>query len=90
MEDVLEELLQEEIFDENDQMEKQAKRIALWVGRRWKRRRNHGTRSMASVVLQASAVTSESSSLLGTSENSQEHSKRDTSLLGSMFQKFGI
>ena len=37
LEDVLEELLQEEIYDENDQMEKEAERIALWVGRKWKR-----------------------------------------------------
>ena len=85
MEDVLEELLQEEIFDENDQMEKAAERIALWVGKRWKRKRNPGRISMASVVLQARPV-SESSSLLG----SRKNLKRDTSLLGSMFEKFGM
>jgi len=88
LEDVLEELLQEEIFDENDQMEKEAERIALWVGRQWRRKRKVGTGSTGSVVVEAvqANATSESASLLGTSENSQEHS----GLLGSMYQSLGF
>ncbi|KAL3905358.1 MAG: hypothetical protein SGILL_009710 [Bacillariaceae sp.] len=35
-EDVLEELLQEQIYDENDRMEKEAEKIARWVAGRWK------------------------------------------------------
>jgi hypothetical protein len=32
----LEELLQEQIYDENDRMEKEAGKIARWVTRKWK------------------------------------------------------
>jgi len=92
LEDVLEELLQEEIYDENDPMEKEAERIAIWVGRRWKRKRNPRVRSMASIVVTAQAnQISESTSLLGTSENSHEGLKiEDSGLLGSIFQSFGF
>jgi metal transporter CNNM len=45
LEDALEELLQEQIYDENDRMEKEAQKIARWVCRKWKvlkRRREYG------------------------------------------------
>ncbi len=29
--------MQEQIYDENDRMEKEAEKIARWVGRKWKR-----------------------------------------------------
>merc|ERR1719343_581503 len=65
LEDVLEELLQEEIFDENDQMEKEAERIALWVGRHWKRKKNRQSRSLTSAVEMAQEkLADESTSLL--------------------------
>jgi hypothetical protein len=62
-EDVLEELLQEQIYDENDQMEKEAEKIARWVVKRWrhhKRRREMEASGMAgsmgTVVSQALAA----------------------------------
>jgi CBS domain containing-hemolysin-like protein len=64
LEDVLEELLQEEIYDEKDQMEKEAEKIALWVGRRW-RRKAGGAKSMGTVVEELRERTSETTSLLG-------------------------
>lgn len=70
LEDVLEELLQEEIYDENDRIDKEAERIALWVGRRW-RRRAAGAKSMASIVVEA---TSESTALLRTREEPRRKS----------------
>lgn len=71
LEDVLEALLQEEIFDENDQNERDAaKRIAIWAARHWKNKTNH-RKSMAAVVLEATAnAAGESTSLLGTGETS--------------------
>jgi uncharacterized protein YyaL (SSP411 family) len=75
-EDVLEELLQEEIYDENDQMEKKAGKIARWVIKRWKNKKRRRemeasgkTGSMSSVVSQAIAASrsgtlGEASSLL--------------------------
>ena len=75
LEDVLEELLQEEIFDENDQNERDAaKRISLWAARHWKRKTFH-RKSMATVVQEARAnAAGESTSLLGTGETSSERS----------------
>ena len=86
LEDVLEELLQEEIFDENDQMEKEAEKIALWVGRRWRRRTKPNLKSMASVVQEA---TSESTALLGTDNSSQGENKR-VSVFESIVQGLGF
>ena len=84
----MEELLQEEIFDENDQIEKEAaERIALWVGKQWKRKSKH-LKSMASVVLEARAA-SELTSLLATNENSQTRNKR-RSLFESFVQGLGF
>jgi hypothetical protein len=37
LEDVLEELLQEEIYDESDKMEREAARIAIWAAKKWKK-----------------------------------------------------
>jgi CBS domain containing-hemolysin-like protein len=36
IEDVIEELLQEEIYDEHDRREREADRIAKWASRKWK------------------------------------------------------
>jgi metal transporter CNNM len=62
-EDVLEELLQEQIYDENDKMEKEAGKIARWVTRKWRGLKRHReleaagkTASMGSVVLDAMAA----------------------------------
>ena len=91
MEDVLEELLQEEIYDENDPMEKEAERIALWVGRHWKRKKNHNYRSIASVVAEAGEnMASESTSLLGSREETQTNEKRDGGPLESILQRFSL
>jgi len=73
----LEELLQEEIYDENDQMEKEAEKIARWVSRTWKKRKTlqaSKTESMATVVAQAMAAhdnetIGETSSLLEKKED---------------------
>ena len=107
LEDVLEELLQEEIYDENDQMEKEAERIALWVGRQWKRLKRKRERkalgkqgsiwSVVEAVNEAEAVkaveanmTDESTSLLRTSENTQDNKSRDSGLIGSFFESLGM
>jgi metal transporter CNNM len=53
LEDVLEELLQEQIYDENDKMEKEAKKIARWVCRKWKvlkRRRETGAAGRSTLM----------------------------------------
>ncbi len=69
--------MQEEIFDEKDQTEKEAaEKIALWAGRRWRRNAKH-VKSMASVVEEA---TRESTALLG---NPQE---KRVSVFESIFQ----
>lgn len=71
LEDCLEELLQEEIFDENDQNERDAaKRISSWAARQWIRKSKQ-RKSMASVVQEARAAN-ESTSLIGNSESSNE------------------
>jgi len=64
LEDVLEELLQEEIYDEKDKMEKEAEKIALWAGRRW-RRKAAGAKSMGTLVEEVRGNMSETTSLLG-------------------------
>jgi predicted membrane chloride channel (bestrophin family) len=97
LEDVLEELLQEEIYDENDQMEKEAEKIARWVGKKWKRlKRRREQVSIASVVVDAINAsqesnsfnaTNESTSLLQTNEGNQ---RNGSGLLGSIFQSLGI
>jgi hypothetical protein len=82
LEDVLEELLQEEIYDENDQMEKEAEKIALWVGKKWrlKRRREQeaagervsiasGRLSMASIVVDAMNSSQKDNSFNATNES---------------------
>lgn len=84
LEDVLEELLQEEIYDENDQMEKEAEKIALWVGKKWRHKMASKKRGEENLSL-ASAVTdivcskkneaNESSFLLNQSEQKQPTSK---------------
>ncbi|KAL3913699.1 MAG: hypothetical protein SGILL_006385 [Bacillariaceae sp.] len=63
LEDVLEELLQEQIYDENDQMEKEAEKIARWVTSKWKvlkeqrdREAAGKTAHMGDVVLDAFAA----------------------------------
>jgi len=85
LEDVLEELLQEEIYDENDQMEKTGERIALWAQRKWKRRKKPELQSMASVVKAVQAkIPSESTSLL----EANKGAKRE-SLLDVIFSPFG-
>lgn len=90
MEDVLEELLQEEIFDENDQMEKEAERIALWVGRHWKRKKNPRYRSIGSIVVKAQEKSAnESTSLLETREMSNEDENRESGLLDTILERFG-
>ena len=75
-EDVLEELLQEQIYDENDKMEKEAEKIARWAIKRWKNKKRRREMeasgkigSMGSVVSQAMAASrretaGETSSLL--------------------------
>jgi hypothetical protein len=64
MEDVLEELLQEQIYDEMDQMEKEAQKIGRWASRKWrllKKKRKleaaNKASSMASVALEATRVS---------------------------------
>jgi hypothetical protein len=83
LEDVLEELLQEEIYDENDQMEKEAEKIALWVGKKWKRLKRRreqeaaGERasiaservSMASIVVDAINASQKDNNFNATSES---------------------
>tara|TARA_B110001452_G_C14953911_1_gene333615 strand:- start:65 stop:397 length:333 start_codon:yes stop_codon:yes gene_type:complete len=100
LEDVLEELLQEEIYDENDQMKKEGEKIALWVSEKWKRKqeRDKGVGapaklSLSSIVSEAVDAknkknTSESTRLL--QSNDQRCSKKDTGLLGSIFQSIGF
>jgi len=104
LEDVLEELLQEEIYDENDRMEKEAEKIAIWVGKKWKCLKEKREREAAGVtVSMASAVvaaidpfltsnynnaTNESRSLLQT--NNRKRQKENSGLLGSIFQSFGM
>jgi len=101
LEDVLEQLLQEEIYDEHDQnTDKQRERIAIWVGRKWKnikRRRELNSlgkaASMGDVVEQVRATTTnESTSLLGTNQNINEGhiDNRNSSLLGAIFQSVGL
>ena len=99
---MLEQLLQEEIYDEHDQgTEKEAKRIATWVGRKWKnikRKRELDAlgkaTSMGDVVgkLQATTTTNESTSLLRTNQNRNQGriDNRNSSLLGSVLQSMGI
>lgn len=82
LEDCLEELLQEEIFDENDQQEKEAaEKIALWAGRRWRRYAKH-VKSMASVVNEA---TNESTGLLGNNPQEKRVSVFDSIIQGLRF-----
>jgi len=77
LEDVLEELLQEEIFDEKDQMMKDMERIAFWVGTKWKhlqRKRNMKARGKLTSVGDAvdavtNKITNESTHLLATDES---------------------
>ena len=91
MEDALEELLQEEIFDENnDQMEKEAERIALWVGRHWKRKKTLQSRSVASIVGKDGKPANESTSLLETGETSQLDGSRENGLLDNIFERFNV
>lgn len=86
----MEELLQEEIFDEKDQMEREAERIALWVGRQWRRRSKPGLKSMASVVIEKVETTSESTSLLHSSDNPEQHLERQSSIFGSILEGLGL
>eukprot|EP00536_Pseudo-nitzschia_multiseries_P011175 jgi/Psemu1/259641/estExt_Genewise1Plus.C_3660038 len=98
LEDALEELLQEEIFDENDQNLKDMERIAIWVARKWrhhKRKRELNAQgkhaSFGSVVdaLRAS-TTNESTHLLAKKENAKEIHRKNSGLLGPLLQVVGI
>jgi hypothetical protein len=104
LEDVLEELLQEEIYDENDQMEKEAEKIAYWVGKKWKRLKRRREQeaageperlSMASLVVDA-INASQKDNLNATNESTSllqknEGNRRNGSgLLGTIFQSLGM
>ena len=84
LEDVLEMLLQEQIYDESDKLEREATRIARWAATKWKRfvkkrkrerseqQGAEGDVSMGTVVVQAMAKhdeeTGEHTALLGGKE----------------------
>jgi hypothetical protein len=77
LEDVLEELLQEEIYDESDKMAREAERISIWAAKKWKkyvqrRKQERGLQeaheqnnSMGSVVKQAMARHDEEEAAAG-------------------------
>lgn len=103
LEDVFEELLQEQIYDEMDQMEKEAARIARWASRKWrklKKRRKleaaHKASSMGSVVVEALAafslkedVTGEATFLLAKEvEEKDTDREQDGGILG-FFRSLG-
>ncbi|KAG7341482.1 protein of unknown function DUF21-domain containing protein [Nitzschia inconspicua] len=98
-EDVLEELLQEQIYDENDKMEKEAGKIARWVSINWKafkRRRESEAPGnpicLRNVVLDAvaaneSELAGEHSSLLQRERRCEEKSSNN-GIVG-FFQNLG-
>jgi len=105
LEDVLEELLQEEIYDENDRMEKEAEKIANWVGKMWRKRLKEKREreaagegvSVASAMVDAidPFFTSNYGNAINESTslrqtNDRKRQKENSGLLGSIFQSFGI
>jgi hypothetical protein len=56
LEDVLEALLQEQIYDESDKYERDALRVARWVAQKWKAYVRRGKRQRALVGDESSAV----------------------------------
>jgi hypothetical protein len=101
LEDVFEALLQEQIYDEKDPMEKEAGRIGRWVSRKWRKLKKkraleaaHKATSMAAVVVQAmnsaseSHTTGERTFLLRKDLDSSTTSGHDGGILG-FFQRLG-
>jgi hypothetical protein len=91
----LEELLQEQIYDENDRMEKEAEKIARWVGRKWQHLKRHrelaaaGKRvSMGEVVAEVMAphgketTANETSSLLDKGEAEESRATGSSGFMG--------
>ena len=67
LEDVLEELLQEEIYDENDNMEKAGEIIARWVAKKLKKQTSSKKSSVTNgVETLEPEFKNESTALLGT------------------------
>ena len=91
LEDVLEMLIQEQILDETDKLERDEMRLAKWVASRWKlfiikkkaERENallHEEPQMLGVVYRAQAAASDETPLLKTSDEEKAEKKRSTFL----------
>jgi hypothetical protein len=101
LEDVFEALLQEQIYDEKDQMEKEAGKIGRWASRKWRKLKKkreleaaHKASSMASVVVEAMDNTvrhdlmGETTFLLRKDGDEGSNSEHDGGILG-FFQSLG-
>jgi len=99
LEDVLESLLQEQIYDESDKYQRDANRIAKWVSLKWKnyvRRRKRerdspreaaNNLSMGTVVEQAMAAN-ETTQLLGNGTNADNPQDVGFDPIGGMMKFF--